>query len=121
MYRAFACLLVLGGCPSQTSWGHAIEQPAAPSARRIDIAITQQGFEPKRIEVASGQNVTLVFTRQVEHTCAKKVIVLLDEHAEVARDLPMQQPVAIGLRFDRAGELGYTCGMKMLGGTIVVR
>ena len=116
-----ALVFVVSACSAATPWGHAVEAPAAPNARAIPVAVTAQGFEPKRIEVGTGETATLVFTRKVEHTCAKQVIVELDGKREVTRNLPLDQPIAITLQFDKPGELGFTCGMKMLGATIVVR
>ena len=113
--------LLVSACASPAPWGLAIEAPPAPNARAIPVTVTAHGFEPNRIEVASGETATLVFTRRVEHTCAKQVIVELDGKHDLTRDLPVDQPVAVTLRFDRPGELGFTCGMKMFGATIVVR
>jgi Cu+-exporting ATPase len=117
--RRTLIILAVSACVSSQPWGGAIEVPTA-GARPITISVTSDGFVPKQIDVSRGETVSLVFTREVEHTCAKQVIVELDAHREVRRDLPLHQPVAIALRFDRAGELGFTCGMKMLGGTITV-
>ena len=89
--------------------------------KTIQIDVTPRGFEPSRLELARGDQALLVFTRKVERTCAERVIVELDAHARVERDLPLNQPVVIPLLFDGAGELGFTCGMQMLGGTIIVR
>lgn len=111
--------LAVAGCVSSQPWGSAVEAPVA-NARPIAVSVTSEGFVPKQIDVQRGETVSLVFTREVEHTCAKQVIVELDARREIRRDLPLHQPVAIAVRFERAGELGFTCGMKMLGGTIDV-
>lgn len=117
--RAALAILAASACVSSQPWGSAIEAPAT-GARQLTITVTSDGFVPKQVDVQHGETVSFVFTREVEHTCAKQVIVELDAHREVRRDLPLHQPVAIALHFDRAGELGFTCGMKMLGGTVTV-
>lgn len=91
------------------------------SSRRIDIAVVESGFEPTGIKVASGETVTLVFTRRTEHTCAKEVVVYLSDDKTVKRDLPLNQPVEVTVMFSHPGELGYACGMSMHGGVIEVR
>lgn len=119
--RYLFAIIAAAGCVASQPWGSATETMPAADARSISIAVTRDGFVPKQIDVRHGETVSLVFTREVEHTCAKQVIVELDGHREVRRDLPLHQPVAVSLRFERAGELGFTCGMKMLGGTLTVR
>lgn len=112
-------VIALAACASSTPWGHATT--AEPTPRKvIDIAVTRTAFAPDRVVVHVGDAVTLRFTRTVERTCAKQVIVGLDADHEISRDLPVGTPVDIGLSFDRPGELVYSCGMRMLGGTIVV-
>lgn len=118
--RAPLAMWLLAGCAAGQPWGSAVETTATRQTRSIPIGVTNAGFVPDRVEVEHGESVTLVFTRTVEHTCAKQVIVELDAHREVHRDLPLHEPVAVALQFEHAGELGFTCGMKMLGGTIVV-
>ncbi len=114
-----ACSLV--GCASPAPWGRAVEVPPARAGRTIDIAITPRGFDPRHVVVAAGETVRLVFTRTVARTCVTRVIVRTAEDRAIERDLPHRVPVAITLRFDRTGELGFHCPMAMYGGTIEIR
>ena len=50
----------------------------APSSR-IAITVSRRGFEPGEITVAAKKPVTLVFTRTTEATCAKSIVVVVDE------------------------------------------
>lgn len=118
--KALVAILLAAGCASSQPWGSARETTPVSGARQLAISVTSEGFVPKQLDVSRGETVSLVFTREVEHTCAKQVIVELDGHREVRRDLPLGQPVLVAVHFDQAGELGFTCGMKMLGGTITV-
>ena len=115
-----ALLVTLTACLHPAPAGHATTLPDSPGVRRIPIAVTRRGFEPDVVDVRSDETVTLVFTRTVERTCVKRVLVYLDRDHDVARDLPLGQPVAISLHCDRPGELVYACSMQMTGGTIRV-
>ena len=115
-----ALTLVLLGCVHRPPTGHATAEPDSPQSRTIDIAVTKAGFEPDTIDVHQGETVRLVFTRKVNHTCVKRVVVSLDDEHDVQRDLAMNQPVPITLHFDHAGQLIYQCSMGMVGGTIRV-
>lgn len=96
--------------------------PVAPDAHnRIEIEVTEEGFRPAELAVQKGQPVTLVFTRRTEKTCLKEVIVYLDDRNRIQLELPLGQPVEVQTTFPTTGELGYSCGMKMYGGSIRVQ
>ncbi len=90
------------------------------AARRIEISVTEEGFSPKRLAVKKGEPVTLVFTRRTDHTCAKDVVIYLDDDKTVSRKLPLNQPVEVAVTFAKSGERGFACSMKMHGGAIMV-
>ena len=100
---------------------------AAPASagkpRHIEIQVTQEGFTPDGVTVKKGEAVALVFTRKVEHTCAKQVVVKVDgdDAHDIRRDLPLDQAVEIDVTFAKSGTLSYACGMDMYHGTITVQ
>ncbi len=95
--------------------------PPAPTARRVDIEVTHQGFTPDRITVAKGQPVVLAFKRTTDKTCARNVVVELGDGKKVQKDLPLDQTVEISATFAKAGTLGYACGMDMVTGVLTVQ
>ena len=113
-------LVAIAACAAPFSWGKAEVVEPGSSARVETIAVTMKGFVPGQVDVHRGEAVTLVFTRQVERTCVKRVILALDGERKIERDLPRGQPVAITLRFDRAGEIGFSCPMEMHGGRVLI-
>src|SRR5690242_16823884 len=91
---------------------------AAPSdaggSRRVEISVTENGYEPSPITVKKGEPLTLVITRRTEKTCAKDFI--LDEH-NIHAALPLNEPVTVTFTPTKEGELKYGCAMgKMLSG-----
>jgi plastocyanin domain-containing protein len=99
--------------------------PAAPAAAtdlsKIQIAVTERGFEPESVDVPSGKPVTIVFTRKTDKTCAKEVVLTLEDGTKVEKQLPLDTPVELAATFPKAGKLGYACSMDMVKGMIVVR
>lgn len=91
-----------------------------PPPRRIDITVTADGFTPKAIRVKKGEEVVLVFKRTTDSTCAKEVIVYLDDGKKIEKKLPLNVSVAIVVTFAKTGELGYTCAMQHKAGVIRV-
>lgn len=113
-------LCFLTGCLAPTAAGRAAIATPAPDTRTIAVAVNARGFSPASFEVETGSVATVVFTRTVEHTCVKRVVLGLDAEHTVERDLPRNQPVAITLQFDRPGELSFSCAMGMRFGSIHV-
>jgi plastocyanin domain-containing protein len=117
----FAVLALATGCAPHAPWARAVVAPATSATRLVRLQVTRQGFEPKHIAVRTGEVVTLELTRRVERTCVTSVVVSLDGEARIERELPLDEPVALTLRFEAPGELGMSCPMNMYGATIEVR
>lgn len=107
-----AALALAGGC-SRKKEPQTVKAP--PGNKDVPIQITENGFEPSRIEVTKGTNATLVFTRVTDKTCAKDVII---NNNGAHLDLPLNQPVRIGLGTVNS-TIPFACGMKMVTGEVV--
>ena len=82
------------------------------------LTLQKKGFEPSRIEVKAGEEVTLNITRKVKATCAKKITVPSEN---IEKDLPLNKAVAVTFTPSKKGEIKFGCAMKqMLGGVILV-
>lgn len=101
-----ALLAILAGCGGQ--------QKLAPG--EVAIEVTDAGFVPAIVTIPKGKPATLVFTRQIEQTCAKEVVFTASGEKH---DLPLKQAVRVTLPADRADTLDYACGMNMLTGKVV--
>jgi len=95
--------------------------PVPSSGGKVQIAVTEKGFEPDSVDVPAGKPVTIVFTRKTDQTCAKSVVLTLEDGKKVEKQLPLDTPVEVATTFPKPGKLGYACGMDMLKGTIVVQ
>ena|SRR6185312_3807049 len=105
MQRALLTLLLLTACKPRVQSGV------------IDVAVTEKGFEPDRVEVAPGKPVTLRFTRKVAETCADAVDVQGDP---VRHMLPVNAPIEVRVTPPASGKLAFACPMGMVRGAIVV-
>jgi plastocyanin domain-containing protein len=96
------------------------KKAAKSDEMRIEIAITDSGFEPNKVEVKKGEPVELVFTRKTDKTCIKEVI--LDTGIKkIEKPLPLNKPTVIKTKFTKAGDLKYACKMNMFSGTVSVQ
>ncbi|MBC7793248.1 MAG: cupredoxin domain-containing protein [Clostridia bacterium] len=85
---------------------------------KVAVEVTDDGYEPSRIDVGKNQPLTLVFTRTGTSTCGEQVVV---PSQNIKVDLPLNMPVEISLTPREPGTIAFACGMDMLKGAIVVR
>ena len=93
------------------------QKPDARKPKRVEIAITDKGLTPEKVEVAAGVPIELVFTRQTDKTCATEIEV---PSLKVKKPLPLNEPVAITLTPVK-DDIAFACGMNMLKGKLVVK
>lgn len=81
---------------------------ATPTARTIEMKVTDKGFAPNRIEGKKGEPLHFVVIRKTEATCAKALAI---PDANLQKDLPLGKPVAFDFTPSRSGQMTYVCGM----------
>jgi plastocyanin domain-containing protein len=85
----------------------------------VAIAVTRAGFVPKRADVPRGRDVTIIFTRDVEQTCAIDVVF---PTLRRGFDLPLRVPVRVRLTAaDVRDTLAFSCSTKQTSGMLVAR
>lgn len=121
---AASAIIAATACGSTRPWGKArVVDGHGPQgiARTFSIVVSRDAFRPSEIEARAGERIRLRFERTSGSRCAREVIVILDRNHEIRIPLPVRVPVELVLELERPGELGFTCSMHMLGGTIDVR
>jgi plastocyanin domain-containing protein len=93
---------------------------AAPMSGKLEITVTEKGFEPDKLRVKAGEPVKLAFTRKTDKTCATEVVLQLGDGQKVEKKLPLGETVEIDATFAKAGELRYACAMDMIAGVVTV-
>ena len=89
----------------------------ALEGRRIDITAGPEGYSPSTIEAKKGESLVLRFTRTTKSDCLAQVVF---PELKITRDLPLNAPVEIGIKADKAGPIPFQCGMAMIHGKINV-
>ncbi len=104
--------------PKTKTEGKAPAAAPAQAARRIEIQVTEDGFEPSPIQVKKGEPLTLAITRKTEKTCATELV--LDE-GNINVPLPFGKTVEVPFTPAKTGEIKYGCAMgKMVAGVLMV-
>ena len=87
-------------------------------AGTYSVKATTKGFEPSKIEVPPGDDVTLLVTRNTDATCATEVVV---PSKKLKVDLPLNKEVKVHLGKLAQGEIKFACAMKMMSGVVLVK
>jgi plastocyanin domain-containing protein len=114
-------LITVASASCKKQEAKADNKPAAPAGNRVAITVTEDGFQPDDIKVKKGEPMTFVFERKTDKTCAKEVIIHIDEGNEIEKKLPLNEPVEVAVTFPKSGEVVYACGMDMVKGSIHVQ
>jgi plastocyanin domain-containing protein len=89
-----------------------------PIANKVEMKITEKGYEPQNLRVKANEPVVLTITRTTDVTCGTEIVI--DEY-KINEKLPLNQPVTVTFTPTKSGELRYGCAMKkMVGGVIKV-
>lgn len=118
---ALALAAAAAGCKKDSPKEDTKKGAEPAHGNHILIAVTEDGFEPDDIKVTKGEPVTFVFERKTDKTCAKEVIIHVDEGNEIETKLPLGEPVEVEVSFPKSGDVKYACGMDMVKGSIHVQ
>jgi plastocyanin domain-containing protein len=95
----------------------AAEAPIPADARRIDIAVKDEGFSPSTIDVKKGETVVLRFNRTTKSECLKAIAI---PDLNIKKDLPLNTPVEVAITPQKEGNMTLQCWMAMVKATIHV-
>lgn len=93
---------------------------AAADPARVEVKVTDAGFEPREITAKKGQPLAITFLRTTDRTCIRAI----DIPGEKVKgfDLPLNKPVTLTITPQKAGVQPFHCtAMAMGNGRIVVK
>lgn len=82
------------------------------------VLINDQGYSRTSITLRRGVPTRITFLRQTDSTCATEIVI--SEYG-INRPLPLNTPVVVSFTPKRSGEVGFTCGMNMMRGKLIVQ
>ena len=83
----------------------------------VDIKVSC-GYSPEVISIAKGKTTKINFLRTDPTECLSEVVL---GDFKIRKELPLNQKVTIEITPQKVGEFGYSCGMNMYHGKIVVK
>lgn len=91
---------------------------AKPRTQTAKVLINERGFSRTSITLRRGVPTRLTFLRQTDSTCATSIII---SGYGINRELPLNTPVVVSFAPKQSGEVGFTCGMNMMRGKLIVQ
>ncbi len=89
---------------------------AAGGVAEVPIVV-QGGYSPATVRVPAGARVRLVFDRREDSSCSEEVVI---PDFGIRKFLPAHDKTVVELTTGAPGTHGFSCGMSMLRGTLVV-
>lgn len=87
------------------------------AAGSTNITVSKNGFEPASINARKGEKVSLAFYRTDADNCGGEVVFA---QQNIRKTLPVGETVLVEFTPTEAGNIGFTCGMNMMKGKLVV-
>ena len=83
----------------------------------VDI-IVNGGYSPEVVVIPYGQTTKLNFIRKDPSGCLEEIMI---SDFRIRQTLPLNKKTTIEITPNKRGEFGYSCGMNMFHGKIIVR
>lgn len=80
--------------------------------------IVEGGYNPSLVVIPFGKTTKLNFIRNDSNSCLEEVVL---RDFGIRKYLPLNEKVTVELTPQKKGEFGYSCGMNMFHGKIIVR
>ena len=83
--------------------------------RTVEMAVTENGFEPSKVKANKGEKVRLVVTRKTDSTCAKEIVI---KDQGINQPLPLNKAVTVSFTPKKAGDYRFSCAMGHISGVV---
>lgn len=83
----------------------------------VDITV-EGGYNPEIISIPYGKTTKLNFIRKDSNSCLEEIVL---GDFKIRKYLPLNQKITVEITPEKKGEFGYSCGMNMFHGRIIVR
>ena len=92
-------------------------RPAKHKTQTAKVQITEQGYQPGSLNLRRGVPARITFQRMTDRTCGTEIV--LPAYG-INRSLPLYEKVVVSFTPKRSGQFGFSCGMNMMHGKIIV-
>ena len=94
-----------------------VDSVDSTNSLQVDI-IVKGGYSPEVISIPKGKTTKINFIRKDPSSCLEEVVL---GDFKIRKYLPLNQKITVEITPQKTGEFGYSCGMNMFHGKIIVR
>ncbi len=101
-----------------TYWFFLMKKDTVVEVSDVVNIIVDGGYNPSSISVQKGKTTKINFTRKDPSSCLEEVIF---SDFKIKKYLPLNKTVTLEITPQKSGTYGFTCGMNMFHGKVVVK
>lgn len=115
--KVFVALLSLGGIIF-TFWFFLMRKDEMSEVKNNNIDIlVEGGYKPSSIAIPFGETVKLNFLRKDPSSCLEEIVM---GDFNIRKFLPLNEKITLEITPKKKGEFGFSCGMGMFHGKLIV-
>lgn len=99
-------------------WFFLIKKDKEVQVKESAQIIVEGGYNPNVVVIPFGKTTKLTFIRRDSNSCLEEIV--LGDFG-IRKYLPLNEKVTVELKPEKKGEFGYSCGMNMFHGKIIVK
>ncbi len=114
--KILVALLSLGGIAA-TYWFFLMKKDEVVSVSDSVDIVVEGGYSPSTISIPQGKMTRIFFIRKDSSSCLEEVVL---GDFKIKKYLPLNKKVTVEVTPQKKGEYGFSCGMNMFHGKIIV-
>lgn len=101
-----------------TYWFFLMKKDKEVTVKDSADIIVNGGYNPSAIVIPFGKTTKINFIRHDNNSCLEEVVL---SDFKIRKYLPLNEKVTFEITPEKKGEFGYSCGMNMFHGKIIVK
>ena len=109
-------MILIGSAIAATA--QSTKKSAKPKTQTAKVLISEKGYEPGSLNLRRGIPAKITFLRTTDRTCGTEIVI---PAYGINKPLPLYEKVVVSFIPNKTGEFGFTCGMNMMHGKLVIQ
>jgi plastocyanin domain-containing protein len=94
------------------------KKSSKPKTQTAKVLISEKGYEPGSLKLKRGVPAKITFLRTTDRTCGTEIVI---PAYGINKPLPLNEKVLVSFTPTKTGEYGFTCGMDMMRGKLIIQ
>ena len=116
--RCLIAIILIGSVFSIAALAQSTKKSAKPKTQTAKVLISEKGYEPGSLNLRRGVPAKITFLRTTDRTCGTEIVI---PAYGINVPLPLYEKVLVSFTPTKTGEYGFTCGMNMMRGKLIIQ